>query len=193
MLDSRTLTAPTGAIADMFSHQLFFTLCLNLGCFVGFSSLAWALPSYYQLPIDLAVEAGMTAVQTCQKDGYNVTATVVNRDGIVQSVVRGDNATPHTIENSLYKAYTVITLGPIFKADSTQAITQKMTPTPLPIGSVPLPPNPLYGINFSTGGVGIKVGDQLIGAIGVSGGPGGNFDQACAIKGIEKISPRLKP
>lgn len=168
-------------------------LCASFGCLVGFSSTALALPMYYQLPVDLAVEAGLEAVQVCRKDGYNVTATVVNRDGIVQAVIRGDNATPHTIENSLYKAYTVITLGPIFKADSTAAITQKMTPAPLPIGSVPLPPNPLYGINFSTGGVAIKMGDQLLGAIGVSGGPGGNFDQACALKGIEKITPKLKP
>ncbi|AFY60508.1 heme-binding protein [Synechococcus sp. PCC 6312] len=174
-------------------QKLLLMLCVNLGCLAGFSATAFALPSYYQLPVDLAVEAGMTAVQTCQKEGYNVTATVVNRDGVVQAVIRGTNATPHTIQMSHDKAYTVITLGPIFKVDSTAAITAKMTPTPLPMGTVPLPPNPLYGINFSTGGVAIKVGDELIGAIGVSGGPGGNFDQACALKGLEKITPRLKP
>ncbi len=176
-----------------FCRKPLLLICINLGCFMGFSAAALALPSYYQLPVDLAVEAATIAVQTCQKDGYNVTATIVNRDGLVQAVVRGNNATPHTIQMSHDKAYTVITLGPILKVDSTQAIAGKMTPAPLPVGSLPLPSNPLYGVNYSTGGLAIKVGDELIGAIGVSGAPNGNLDQACALKGLEKIAPKLKP
>ncbi|MBE9202229.1 heme-binding protein [Synechocystis salina LEGE 06099] len=177
--------------------KIVFRPCLVLGISLGlsltFSSGALALKTYYQLPVALAVDAAMEAVNSCQGDGYNVTATVVNHEGLVQAVVRGDGATPHTIENSLYKAFTVITLGPITKQDSTQAIAEKMTPAPLPVGSLPLAPDPLTGINFSTGGLAIKVEDQLIAAIGVSGAPNGNLDQACGIKGIEKIKSRLVP
>ncbi|WP_259732450.1 heme-binding protein [Synechocystis sp. CS-94] len=158
-----------------------------------FSSGALALKTYYQLPVALAVEAAMEAVNSCQRDGYNVTATVVNQEGLVQAVVRGDGATPHTIEYSLYKAFTLITLGPITGEDSTEAIAKKMTPTPLPLGSLPLAPDPVTGLSFSTGGLAIKVGDELVAAIGVSGSPNGNLDQICGIKGIEKIKSRLVP
>jgi uncharacterized protein GlcG (DUF336 family) len=175
----------------------FFQPCLVLGISLGLSLAlvpdALALKTYYQLPISLAVEAAMEAVNTCQQDGYNVTATVVNREGLVQAVIRGDDATPHTIENSFYKAFTLITLGPITGQDSTGAIAQKMTPAPLPVGSVPLAPNPITGLSFSTGGSAIKVGDQLVAAIGVSGSPNGNLDQTCGLKGIEKIKSRLVP
>ena len=118
---------------------------------------------------------------------------MVNREGLVQAVIRGDDATPHTIEYSLYKAFTLITLGPITKEDSTEAIAKKKTPAPLPVGSVPLAPNPITGLSFSTGGLAIKVADQLVAAIGVSGSPNGDLDQACGIKGIEKIKSRLVP
>lgn len=177
--------------------NFFFQPCLVLGISLGLSLAvvpeALALKTYYQLPISLAVEAAMEAVNTCQRDGYNVTATVVNREGLVQAVIRGDDATPHTIEYSLYKAFTLITLGPITKEDSTEAIAKKMTPAPLPVGSVPLAPNPITGLSFSTGGLAIKVADQLVAAIGVSGSPNGDLDQACGIKGIEKIKSRLVP
>lgn len=178
-----------------FSFRLkpWLMLGISLGLCCTFAPRALALTTFYQLPTTLAVEAAMEAVQTCQQDGYNVTATVVNQDGLVQAVIRGDGATPHTIENSLYKAFTMITLGPITKQDSTGEIAKKMTPAPLPVGSVPLAPNPITGISFSTGGVAIKVADQLIAAIGVSGSPSGNVDEACAIKGIEKIKSRLVP
>lgn len=173
--------------------SFFCLLCLNLGLWLTLPSVAWALPKTYQLPAELAVEAALTAVQACQKDGYNVTATVVNAEGGVQTVIRGDGATPHTLDNSLNKAFTVITLGPIVKLDSTEAIAKKMTPTPLPVGALPLAPTPLQGISFSTGGIAIKAGDQLLGALGVSGSPGGNLDQACAIQGLDKIKSRLVP
>ncbi|MBD2655295.1 heme-binding protein [Synechocystis sp. FACHB-383] len=173
--------------------QPLLVLGVSLGLSLAFSPGAFALKTLYQLPFSLAVEAAMEAVNSCQGNGYNVTATVVNQEGLVQAVIRGDGATPHTIENSLYKAYTVITLGPITKEDSTEAIAKKMTPAPLPVGSVPLAPNPITGLSYSTGGLAIKVGDQLVAAIGVSGSPNGNLDQACALQGIEKIKPRLIP
>jgi|JI8StandDraft_2_1071088.scaffolds.fasta_scaffold32332_2 uncharacterized protein GlcG (DUF336 family) len=174
-------------------HSPLLTLGLFLGLFTAFSPMAMALTALYQLPSNLATEAAIEAVESCKKDGYNVTATVVNFEGNTQVIIRGDGATPHTLPNSFNKAFTVITLAPITKVDSSEEIAKKMTPAPLPVGSLPLAPEPLKGISFSTGGVAIKVGDQIVGAIGVSGSPGGGLDQACAIRGIEKIKPRLVP
>lgn len=174
-------------------HKSLLIFGLFLGLFTSFPSIALALTAFYELPTNLAVEAAMEAVESCKKDGYNVTATVVNKEGNTQVVIRGDGATPHTLPNSFNKAFTVITLAPITKTNSTEEIAKKMTPAPLPVGSLPLASDPLKGLSFSTGGVAIKVGEQMVGAIGVSGAPGGGLDQACAIKGIEKIKSRLVP
>src|SRR5437667_7394442 len=132
-----------------------------------------ALPVSHTLPLDLSAEAAMEAVKSCQKQGYNVTATVVTKEGVRQVIMRGDGATPHTIENSFNKAYTAITLGPVQKVDSTSAIVKSMSPSPNPIGNWPMPPSSLPGVTFVPGGLSIKVGDELIGGLGVSGAPGG--------------------
>lgn len=171
--------------------QALFNFLVYFIFFIFFAPRVLALTAFYQLPVNFAIEAATEAVESCQQDGYSVTATIVNREGLVQTVIRGDNATPHTLENSFYKAFTVITLGPIVSEDSTAEIAKKMTPAPLPIGNLPLAPHPLSGISFSTGGLAIKVGDQLLGAIGVSGAPGGNLDQDCAQKGLNKIRSSL--
>lgn len=178
----------------IFNHfKVWVILSPILGLSLIFTPQALALTTLYQLPMNLAAEAAMEAVESCRQNGYAVTATVVNREGLVQVVIRGDGATPHTIENSFYKAFTLITLGPITKQESTEAIARQMTPAALPVGSVPLAPNPITGISFSTGGVAIKVGDQLVAGIGVSGAPVGQLDQACALQGLEKINSRLVP
>lgn len=156
-------------------------------------SPAYSLPVSYQMPVDMAVEAAMEAVKTCQKKGYDVTATVVTKEGLRQAVVRGDGATPHTIENSFNKAYTVITLGPVQKVNSTTEITKTMSPPPNPVGNWPMPSSPVAGLTFTSGGIGIRVGNELIAALGVSGAPGGNFDEGCAQAGIKKIQSRLSP
>src|SRR4030081_1343384 len=68
----------------------------------------------YNLPLDLAIEAAQEAIRTCEGDGYRVTATVVDMAGTPQVVLRGDQSTVHTGESSFRKAFTVITLGPMF-------------------------------------------------------------------------------
>ena len=177
-------------------NKKIFKSCFAILSFLGTVGLmtnrsALALPSYFKLPTSLAVQAATTAVETCKNQGYEVTATVVNAEGRIQAVVRGDEATPHTIENSFNKAYSVVTLGPVQKVDSTEAIRKSMVPNPFPIGDLSLPPVPLAGLTFNPGGLAIRYDSKIIAGLGVSGAPAGTVDQGCAQKGIDKIQAEL--
>jgi len=102
------------------------TIWIALAC--GAAALTGAVPSqpsqtsayHYALPLTLALEAATEAVRTCAQRGYPVSATVVDMDGVPQVVLRGDGATIHTGESSFEKAYTVVTLGPIFNFDTSR-------------------------------------------------------------------------
>jgi hypothetical protein len=72
----------------------------------------------YALPLTLALEAATEAVRVCVQHGYLVSATVVNMDGVPRVALRGDGASIHTRESSFEKAFTVVTLGPIFDFDT---------------------------------------------------------------------------
>lgn len=75
--------------------------------------------SGYTLPMNLALQGALKAVQTCAASGYDVTATVVDVAGPPQVVLRGDHATIHTKDSAFRKAYTIVTIGPIFHIDTT--------------------------------------------------------------------------
>jgi uncharacterized protein GlcG (DUF336 family) len=70
------------------------------------------------LPLNIAIVPAQTAVDTCKANGYDVTATVVDVAGTPQVVLRGDHAVIHTRDSSFRKAYTVVTMGPIFHFDA---------------------------------------------------------------------------
>ena len=122
-----------------------------------------------------------TAIQTCKTQGYNVSANVVGRTGQVLVAMRGDNTGPHTLENSMKKAYT---------ARTTRAPSGKFADA--------VKGNPNAGQFFLTnfvaaqGALPIMVGNDTIGAIGISGAPGGDKDEACAKAGIDKVAAQLR-
>jgi uncharacterized protein GlcG (DUF336 family) len=169
-------------------------LCLFAGTLLWTQSTASApastLRTLKALPVSWSVEAAAEAVETCRVKGYNVSATVVGADGLRQVVIRGDGASPHTIENSYNKGYTMITLGPIQKKDTTGEIQQAMTRSPAT--STTMPPASLPGLTFTPGGVAVKVDGQYIAGLGVSGAPDGNIDEGCARAGLAKIEAHLK-
>lgn len=162
----------------------------QLGSAIGLALALVAIPSSHGatpprravLPAMAAAKAVEAAVQACRSKGYNVTATVVNPDGMIEAVLRGDQATPHTIENSFNKAYTAISLGPIQKVDSTAKIYDAMKLNP-GFGTWPLPPAPIRGFTFNAGGLAMVVNGEYLAAIGVSGAPAGTIDQECAQAG----------
>ena len=170
----------------------FSTLAIGLSFLLPVEPVK-SLPVSHFIPIDLAVQAATEAVKACQAKGYNVTATIVNKEGGRQVVIRGDGAPPHTLENSYNKAYTIITLGPVQKVLSTTEIVKAVSPPANPIGNWPLSPSPLPGITFSSGGIAIALGNEIIGGLGVAGSPGGLIDEDCAQAGLNKIRDRLNP
>jgi uncharacterized protein GlcG (DUF336 family) len=171
----------------MVRQSRFVTL---VGAFaVGLASLSSQaeLVTVQDVPMALAMEAAAEAVAACEKSNYRVTVTVLDRVGQTRVVLKGDKATPHTLDSSRGKAYTVVTLGPILKMDTSGEIATRIRENPAAAGLSAIP-----GLVFLTGGVAIKSGDEIIAAIGVGGAPGGNLDEVCAKAGIEKIKDRLK-
>ena len=163
---------------------------IGLAC-VALSAIAVAahaeLVTSKDLPMTLAMEAAAEAAAVCEKSNYRVTITVLDRAGQTRVILKGDRATPHTLDSSRGKAYTVVTLGPIFKLDTSGEIAARVRENPAAAGLSAIP-----GLAFLTGAVAIKSGDEIIAAVGVGGAPGGNLDEICAKAGVEKIKDRIK-
>jgi uncharacterized protein GlcG (DUF336 family) len=133
------------------------------------------------ISLGLALTVAQTALETCRANGFHVSVTVVDRAGLVRVALRDDGASPHTFENSQRKAYTART----FRVPSAEFAT-RMAGDPVK-AQLALP-----GVIALAGALPIKVGDEIIGAVGVSGAPGGEKDEACAKTGIDKVSDDLK-
>ena len=140
------------------------------------------LPMERQLPVALALDAASAALDSCTQQGYRVTVAVVGRDGQVTAHLRGDGAGPHTIESSRQKAFTAVSLR-----RSTAEYDAISRANPANQGLRELP-----GVLLLAGGLPIAVENDVVGAIGVAGAPGGNLDEACAQAGIDRITDRLK-
>lgn len=162
----------------------------------GLSGWANGVPAQtlvtHRIPAMLAMEAVETAVASCTKQGYGVTATVIDTDAQRIAMLRGDTAGVHTFEASWGKAYTAVGFAPIFKLDSggevAKRLAQQYSATQL-AGALPF--QPPEGMIFRAGGLTIKLGDEVIGAIGVGGAPTAQADEACARAGLDKIRDRL--
>jgi uncharacterized protein GlcG (DUF336 family) len=163
----------------------------NSGFFAGLGiaglGLAFAAPADAQLlarkdlSLAAALTIAMTAADLCKSQGYTVSVTVVGRNGEVILQMRGDNAPPHTVENSFRKAYSART----FRVPSGELVQRvKDNPT--------APFVHLSNVVAAQGALPIKAGDDVIGAVGVSGAPGGEKDEVCAKAGIDKAADTLK-
>ena len=163
----------------------------NKGLFAGLGivglAFAFAAPADAQLLArkDLSLAAALTIATTaadlCKSQGYTVSVTVVGRSGDVLLQMRGDNAPPHTMENSFRKAYSART----FRVPSGE-LAQRVKDNPT------APFVHLSNVVAAQGALPIKVGDDVIGAVGVSGAPGGEKDEVCAKAGIDKAADTLK-
>src|SRR5256885_3910955 len=133
------------------------------------------------IPAAMAITIAQTAIDTCKTNGYAVSVSVVGRSGEVILQVRGDGTGPHTVENSFKKAYTSRT----FRSSSGD-FAKRLQDNPL------LPLIHLSNVVAAQGALPIKAGDDVIGAVGVSGAPGGEKDEVCAKAGIDKVADQLK-
>src|SRR3984893_10379800 len=154
---------------------------LPSGCAAALAAPADAqLLSHKDLTASIAMTIVQTAIETCKANGYAVSATIVGRNDEIIVQIRGDNTGPHTVENSFRKAYTART----FRAPSGTFVERvKADPTS---GLVHL-----NNVIANQGALPIKVGDEVIGAAGASGAPGGEKDEACVKAGIDKVADQL--
>ena len=131
------------------------------------------------LSVNAAIELAQAALERCRADGYKVTITVLNHLATTSVVLSDDGVNPHTVENSLRKAYTAFT---------TRNPTVEMAKRTQPgLASFML----LDKITALDGALPIFAGKDLVGAVGISGAPGGEKDSACAKVGIDKIARYL--
>ena len=145
------------------------------------SSSAFAqLPPSRVLTLDVAQAIAQETLAKCRADGYKVTVLVVDGLNAPKALVRDDGASAATTEVAKMKATaTMLNNRP------------SGPPQPLPPGT-PAPPSAIPGTINAQGGVPIKVGDVTIGAVAVSGAPGGDKDAACANAALAKVADKLK-
>jgi len=164
------------------SQNRFFVLAVAAFVLTGalsMTALSQDLPTQKVISLDVAQTMAETAVMTCRANGYRVTATVLDNGGNLKMVIRDDGAAIGSIDISHRKAYSSL----IFRRTTAESIK---------IFGAMTPPPDIAGTIMLAGGVPIKVGTETIGAIGVSGAPGGDKDEVCANAGIAKVADKLK-
>ena len=136
--------------------------------------------AHKDLSVDAAVVIATTAVADCKAKGWNVSVAVVGRSGELILHMRGDGTGPHTMDNSYRKAYTART-----SRQPSGEMAKRLKDNPQ-LSLVTLP-----NMVAAQGALPIKVGDDVIGAAGASGAPGGEKDEACIQAGLDKIKDKL--
>ena len=131
---------------------------------------------------ETALKAAQAALKKCRDSGWQVAVAVVDRSGVAQVVLRDRYAGAHTPRTASGKAWTAVSFR-----SNTGALVDLTQPGKAQSGVRNLPDVVVLG-----GGVVIEGGGQMLGAIGVSGAPGGEADEACAKAGIAAIQESLE-
>ena len=140
-----------------------------------------ALVAYKSLSPELALDLARAALGECRKRGYQVAVAVVERSGVTQVMLRDRFAGAHTPATAAGKAWTAAS----FRTSTTELVAS--TQPGMPQAAV----RNLPGAVILGGGLVIEAQGSLIGAVGVSGAPGGDADDACAKAGIEAVRDKL--
>ena len=143
---------------------------------------AAAVLTQKNISLELANQIAARSVAACAANGYAVAATVVDRAGTVRAVQRADNAGPHTLEGSRLKAYTSASAK-----NNTLAMMEAAQKNPAAANLVHIPGYLLLG-----GGLPVKVGNEVIGAVGIAGAPGGHLDDQCGQTALGQVQELLK-
>src|SRR5271169_7241673 len=143
---------------------------------------AQGLVTTHRISAAVASELVAGAVAACKEQTYNVTAVVLDIDGVRRALLRGDGAGIATLEVAYDKAFTSISTR-----SDTGVLVDRFKTTP-PSQFFLKPPHML----LLQGAIVIKVGEETIGALGVSGAPGGDKDEACARAALDGVADRLK-
>jgi uncharacterized protein GlcG (DUF336 family) len=144
------------------------------------SAHAQGLVTERNISLAMAQTIANAAMEKCKAMGFRVSVTVVDRAGLPIVMLRGDGAGLHTPEGSDRKAYTARTFS-----QPSAAFAKRMIDDPNSVGS-----RQYSRVLALAGGLPIKVGDDVVGAVGVSGSPG--KDDVCSQAGIDKVADQLK-
>lgn len=163
-----------------FSKQSAFIIGVAVAGSLGWSSMAPAeeLPREAVLPLAMANKAASAALDKCKQDGYRVSVAVVDRAGLLRTLMRGDGAGPHTTDSSTKKAYTAASLR-----RSTTELAEMIAKTP----ALQALRDMNERILMLGGGLPIDIGGEIVGGIGVGGAPGAHLDDACAQAGLDAL------
>jgi uncharacterized protein GlcG (DUF336 family) len=166
----------------MFIHRL-TTMTIVMALYAsGTATIAQEVRQEKNISLALASEAATAAMQFCKEKGWAVSVAVVDRAGQLKTLLRADGAGPHTIDSSRRKAFTSAS------ARNNTSVMLEIVQKDAGAANLPM----IDGFLVLGGGMPIRVGDEVIGAIGVGGAPGGHLDDQCAEAGITKIRDRLK-
>lgn len=143
---------------------------------------AQAVRTEKNMSLELANQIASATVAACSVNGYNVAAAVLDRAGTLRAFQRADNAGPHTVGAAQAKAFTSASAK-----NTTAAMLEGLQKNPAAATLVNIP-----GFLVLGGGVPVKVGNEVIGAVGVAGAPGGHLDEQCAMVALDKVKELLK-
>src|ERR1700730_9598028 len=132
------------------------------------------LVTFKSMSVDLALALARGALANCQKQGYQVAVVVVDRFGVTQVLLRDRFAGAHTVPTATGKSWTAVSFR-----TTTSAMLAATAPRMPQAGVRALP-----GVIVIAGGVTVEAAGSLVGAVGVSGTPLGDNDEACAKAGI---------
>lgn len=161
--------------------KIIISSIILLSSVTSFASMAGGVLSEKTLSLDLADKLAQSAIQACSAKNYNVAVTLVDRAGTPLVIKKMDNAGPHTIEASRMKAFTALSTK-----KPTENVMKNAQANP---GAANLRDIP--GFLLLAGGVPVKSGDVVIGAIGIGGAPGGDLDQQCALEALKNNQSSL--
>lgn len=162
----------------MFNRQIIGCCLASVMC-MG-TAHAEDLYSTKNLSVDLATELARAAMLDCRDKGYQVSVAVVDRNGILRVAMRDDLASRFTMQISEEKANLAVMAG----TSSADFRSRR--------GDIRPEMNHLDGIIVMEGGLEITAGGARLGAIAVSGAPGGDIDEACAQAALDKFEERLE-
>lgn len=152
------------------------------GFLLAFSTMIYAgdIVNDKSIGMDLARDIATETIKACRKNGYHVSAVVVDRFGLLRASLRDDLASRFTLEIAERKANMTVmawTDSGAFKKARADIRPEL---------------NHMQGLIVMEGGIKIIAGGYNIGAVGVSGAPGGEKDAACAKAALEELSERIE-
>ena len=151
-----------------------------LGFFLSTPSSANDMLTVKNIGMELGRDIANETVLICRKMGYQVSAVVVDRNGILRAALRDDLASRFTLQIAEEKANAVVMSG--ISSGEFRNSREDIRPEL----------NHINGLIMMQGGVPINAGGNRLGAVGVSGAPGGDKDEACALKALEKFEERME-